>query len=573
MIRWLLHPSFGPARQAQGVLSIFDDSLGNAAFVSHQWVDTKHPDPHFKQMQVLQDALRRILTTKGRISLDIVTEAMVHSVRSMSFQELQARPLFLWYDYFSIPQLQTAETPLDVLGNLQEGAISSIAAYVGKCRYFFALCPVLESPFRETVLSNTSWAKRGWCRLERAARELSEHHTWILVQSSTSIELVGTAYSFVNGSVGEGEFGVEGDKAKLAPVMKTIVKQKLRMSLQAGDLPSYRRHLNLQSVHLRGLDVEPLTGIPNPEPDLCGADDVSLFFYQNGLTSVTRRDAAGWLPLHYAALSGNVPLIEGLLLRRADPNSRTSRDEPTQGFDRMTAVDLALFYRHNDAAQRLITARAHVSGGSALSIMFCAGTDNVEGTRLLYKHGSNLDAKMAFGHSALEIASAFGSLVVVEEFARQAPLSPSLSLALRACMMHRGGSAEMVDLLIGLRADVNFQCDVRRDLSLPGRIVYEAKSLQHRFSQATAFSAICYHMHGATPLMFALQTGQYEGAAALITAGARLDLKNCRGWTAADFARGQSLPDFLQQALDGDLSGCKTVSSLALPDGWVEVAF
>ena len=36
-------------------------SLGNAAFVSHQWVGKDHPDPESKQLRVLQDALQRIL--------------------------------------------------------------------------------------------------------------------------------------------------------------------------------------------------------------------------------------------------------------------------------------------------------------------------------------------------------------------------------------------------------------------------------------------------------------------------------------------------------------------------------
>ncbi len=42
----------------QGSLTIFDKKLGRAAFVSHQWVGGSHPDPEFKQMQVLKDTLR-----------------------------------------------------------------------------------------------------------------------------------------------------------------------------------------------------------------------------------------------------------------------------------------------------------------------------------------------------------------------------------------------------------------------------------------------------------------------------------------------------------------------------------
>ena len=47
-------------------------------------------------------------------------------------------------------------------------------------------------------------------------------------------------------------------------------------------------------------------------------------------------------------------------------------------------------------------------------------------------------------------------------------------------------------------------------------------------------------------------TADGEDAAALIAAGARLDICNHAGWTAADYARGGSAPSFLQQGLEGN---------------------
>ena len=73
--------------------------------------------------------------------------------------------------------------------------------------------------------------------------------------------------------------------------------------------------------------------------------------------------------------------------------------------------------------------------------------------------------------------------------------------------------------------------------------------------------------------MQALKSAQFEAAAALISAGARLDLRNCRNWQAADFVRGQSIPQFLKLGLEGDTSECRRVSSLAIADGYVEVPF
>ena len=71
--------------------------------------------------------------------------------------------------------------------------------------------------------------------------------------------------------------------------------------------------------------------------------------------------------------------------------------------------------------------------------------------------------------------------------------------------------------------------------------------------------------------MAAVMSRQYEGAAALIAAGARLDLRNSRNWTAADFAAGQSVPEFLMEAFEGQLEGCHRVAALALANARVEV--
>jgi hypothetical protein len=34
----------------------YEEHLGNAIFVSHQWTGLKHPDPHFRQLSMLQKA-------------------------------------------------------------------------------------------------------------------------------------------------------------------------------------------------------------------------------------------------------------------------------------------------------------------------------------------------------------------------------------------------------------------------------------------------------------------------------------------------------------------------------------
>ena len=191
------------------------------------------------------------------------------------------------------------------------------------------------------MLSAVSWSQRGWCRLERAARELSKDSSWILVQSDAAVEVVGTAISFVSGSVGEAEFTVAEDRARLAPVMRNIVLEKLKHCLRSGDLPTFRRHFNLQVVHLRGLEIQPIRFLDSHAD--AAQNPVTDFLHQNGFRRVGEADSAGWQPLHYAALAGSVEVLQGLLEKRADVRRRTSKDEPALGLPPwMSALDLAV---------------------------------------------------------------------------------------------------------------------------------------------------------------------------------------------------------------------------------------
>ena len=204
----------------------------------------------------------------------------------------------------------------------------------------------------------------------------------------------------------------------------------------------------------------------------------------------------------------------------------------------MSALDMAIFYKHNDAAKLLICARARLDGGTAPAMIIAATSNNVDGIRLLRASGGDPLAKNVFGVSALVSAAGFGSLAAMEELLEQAQHSPQeLGKALFDAMTIRGGSAEL---------DVDFQCDVRRDFSRPGRLLVAAQSLKYRVGKPTTLSTQSYHIQGQTPLMAAMQFAQHEGVAALIAAGARADLRNCRNWTAADFARGAAIPPFLQ---------------------------
>ena len=566
-------PKFDPDSKARGELVVFSDDLGSAVFVSHQWVDKCHPDPDFEQMRTLQDAVKRILNSSGHLSLDVVTESLVQTAKPIPVKDFQMQALYFWYDYFSCPQLENQNYIAEDTDSSQHqaNAISSIPAYIARCRFFFALCPVIDCPFQGKVLTPATWSSRGWCRLERAARELSPNNTWILIRSESSLEAIGTMLSFPSGPVGEGDFAVAEDRGKLALVMQRILVQKLNHCLRVGDLPGFRRHFNLQTVYLRGLQIEPVISLLPSS----GSNHAAEFLHQNGLGKVGEADKAGWWPLHYAALAGNIDVLRGLLELHADVNRLTSKDEPMLGLPPwMSTLDLALYFKHPEATRLLLAARARLEGGLSPSVLLAAAADNAEGIGLLCESGAGPLARNLFGVSTLRCAAGSGGSAALDELVRQGrPSSLDLSLALFDAVGYRGGSTGLVQQLIAFRADVDFQMNMARDFKALGRLLFAAKSLQHRLGRRTALTTLAYHMHGSTPLMQAIRSAQFEAAAALIAAGARLDLRNSRNWTAADFSRGQSIPRFLQMGLEGDPSECRRVASLALLDGYVEIAF
>ena len=144
------------------------------------------------------------------------------------------------------------------------------------------------------------------------------------------------------------------------------------------------------------------------------------FLHQNGLRRVGEADRAGWWPLHYAALAGHAEVLRGLLEKRADVNRRTWKEEPSLGFPLwMSALDLAVFYKHREATELLLTARAHLQGGAAPAVFVASNTDNAEAIRLLCAAGAKPMGRNMIGATVLQCAAGNGAAAALEEILLQ----------------------------------------------------------------------------------------------------------------------------------------------------------
>ena len=375
-------------------------------------------------MRVLQAALQHAIFEMKHIPLDIITEIVLPGAKDLKTSELVSRPLFIWYDYFSMPQLEKSSLGSAKVSKNSSGsqsdlskAIESIPAYVAACAFFFVLCPVVESTAPVSkVFSPTTWAERGWCRLERTCCELGNNQSWIVIKGPASLELISCpTASMGSGPVGEGQFAVAEDRAKLAPMLLPLVERKLLRLLRAQDLVSYRVVLNQQSLYLRGLNMgdfcKPVPGFEDQ------GGPVEEFLYQNGFTTISERDSGGWLPLHYAALGGNSTLIEGLLAKRANPNRKTKRDQPLLGLPPLTsALAIAVFCKHYDATRLLISAKASLSGNLLCTPLVAACLANSPlGLRTLCEARCNPWQRNLVGNSPFETACSQGSVEAMEE--------------------------------------------------------------------------------------------------------------------------------------------------------------
>lgn len=169
-------------------------------FVSHQWLGSTEPDVdghHFAALLASCEDLSR------RFSLDPIK-------------------LFVWIDYVSIPQANAS---------LRDLAIESLPIYASSCRLFVILTPEVTHHDLLTIYNNSSYLKRGWCRMEQWARmSHSGVDDMYLFEKEVLSSLVAQQETWVETvfRVFEGDFSNESDKWKLVVPMLELWARVVR---------------------------------------------------------------------------------------------------------------------------------------------------------------------------------------------------------------------------------------------------------------------------------------------------------------------------------------------------------
>ncbi|CAE7447877.1 ANKRA2 [Symbiodinium microadriaticum] len=514
-------------------LTIFDETMGRAMFVSHQWLASHHPDPDNQQLQVLQAALRNLLSGVAQVSQPVQSELFQGRLKCPTAADLTSTPLYIWYDFLCCPQ-DTSERA----SRNRQRAIGGIPSYVSKCKYFVVLCPALAHAEQRESLSYETWAGRGWCRAEKMAQDLAARNDscTIIIESSTHAKLNDDLLRLPPAM---GTFTVESDRTRIGHMLVQMIWNKLWYYRERGDLHNYRLLLNEQkSRWFQGLSMDPIDGLV--EGFVTDADsfdqpnefELARFLHQNFLRSPLERDSAGWSPICFAVVRGSSDLVQSLLARRADPNDAITKPKKELAMPRrFSLLSLAAVYHNQDVLLTLLSARADVharDARNAIAILWACGANDACCIRCLCQARADPSDRCNPGLSALQVASAFAAQDAMAELMSQAP-----ALSLKFCLHHalvvQGGFYEPISFLIQAKADVNEQFEAEGNMWW---LVFKLGSFRHKFSPSR-LTLISYHHAGATPLMFSILSGHFSVVPLLLAAGARLDVRNSRKQTAS----------------------------------------
>lgn len=510
-------------------------------FVSHQWLGKGHPDKTGAQFKILQEALANIIDGFTKIELDLPMQFTGETTVLSSANREQLRNAYVWFDWFSIPQIEVKSG-----GNDSEEmsshvflSVQSIPFYVDSCKLFLALVPTLpHNDFEDVSCNYCTWLDRGWCRLEIWCNLLSHNREapMILVRDADQAEFAMPIH-WVHSSAQEGNFAVESDREKVAQVMRTAFRSKLaslKGNREQVDLFRYLAAVQYRLLQLPcpslslesfvdhfGFEKPELTASQGMVPLACAVLSEDLEMVERLVTQYSAQLdvrlpgiaevglTRGRTPLHLAAMTGG-PMVRQLLQLRADPNGCNTVGMSALGYSRSCeAVEVFL------EQQADVNYTAPPGGLTPLAVasLFCAPTPVVQ---LLIRRRADVNHR-GYGGAAAPLTC----------LAVPADGNPCL--------------AEQVRCLVAGRADVNLCGEPTGALRVFELACRATSCIRTQSSLERIFAEI-----STTPLGFACLLGREPLVQLLLEQRADPEIRNNRGHAALELAKRDTVQLLLQ---------------------------
>lgn len=517
-------------------------------FCSHQWLGRKKADPEGKQLKVLQEALRNIISGSLKVQTGLPYLFANGEVKRLSPEEIsELERGFIWFDWMSIPQITMRTSDGDDVGSDMKKAVDSIPAYVEASRIFLVLCPTERHSERDQLCGFTSWAKRGWCRVEMAAAVLTKKkpQPMVVVRSGVQAELM-FCTSYLHAMPGQGDFSVETDREAVYSVMDSCLQSSLsELWLDVNQSPQKLAQARLMTA-LRGHFLDGLgSSAQKAATEAEAHEDLSSFLRKFGFTGLQRREELG--PVCCAAASANMQVLTELVTSRADVNERVPRRSVVRAMllsGGMTPLHIVCQYHGQpEVAQCLLALRAdlkarNLDGFNALHIAAMAG--NKRCIDVLLSAGMDIDEAGGPGITALMVGNYFGQ-----------PSSVQLLLERRARVDHQliginalinsveGASEACLQLLLEHRADVN---TIVEPHSAAARATWGAIRFGGMLMGQGSIAGKLSLYAGTSALGVAAILGNAEQVWLLLAARADATSRNWRGQDALELAKLEDHP-------------------------------
>ncbi|MFN5958057.1 MAG: ankyrin repeat domain-containing protein, partial [Planctomyces sp.] len=207
----------------------------------------------------------------------------------------------------------------------------------------------------------------------------------------------------------------------------------------------------------------------------------------------------GMTPLMYAAKSGSLDAVNALLTAKANPNIAAD--------DGKTALMIATLSENPAIVRVLIDNGARVDARTQdnwTALMFAAARGRIEALNALIQAGATIEDRNRARQSALMIATRSGNIEAIRR------------------LLETGASVDAADA-DGMTA-LNTAADAVDDVEVLSRLIAAGAKVNTADNE------------GVTPLMRAAARGKPDFVATRVKAGADVDAKARRGWTASQWA-------------------------------------